>query len=203
LKLFERILHLLQVVGVGMARESRGEKARRQIQDLNVSGLTDAQIARDLGVNRSTVGRWRKGETSPRKGGKGGKLTRLWKRTDKRLGEGGTVNLTSFYRRIWVEKGEPQLPLALETPPTYSWPPNAPVSIMATFSDWVFQYPEGDVNVRDKVLSSTFGGSDNLERGDNGEEALTDALLKAIAAAASYPLVYARMSAVLLRWGKN
>lgn len=186
-----------------MARESRGEKARRQILDLNISGLSDAQIARDLGVNRSTVGRWRKGQTSPKKGGKGGKLTRLWKRTDKRLGEGGTVNLTSFYRRVWVSKGQPQLPLALETPPTYSWPANAPVSIMATFSSWIHRYPEGEVDFAPKVLSSTFRDSESLSRGSNGESALTDALIQAMTSTQNYPLIYAEMSAVLLKWGKN
>jgi len=185
-----------------MARESRGVKARRQITDLRISGFTDAEIARQIGVNRSTVGRWRKGETEPRKN-TGGGLTRLWKRTDKALGEGGTVNLTSFFRRVWVSKEAPQLPLDIETPPTYSWPANAPVSIVARFSDWVHSYPEGDYNIRDKVLSTTFQNTSSLSRGSNGVQEITEALLNALAATKNYPISYAKMSSVILRWGSN
>lgn len=177
-----------------MARESRGEKARRQIIDLNISGLSDAEIARRLGVNRSTVGRWRKGQTSPRKGGKGGNLTRLWKRTDKALGEGGTVNLTSFFRRVWVQDGEAQLPLTIQPLPTYSFPPNAPVYMLAIFSDWILETGE---NWPDKVLRV------NLNVGDTGGDKITTALLEAMAAQANYPLVYARLDFVLLRRGAN
>tara|TARA_R110002012_G_scaffold119092_2_gene268070 strand:- start:318 stop:851 length:534 start_codon:yes stop_codon:yes gene_type:complete len=177
-----------------MARESRGEKARRQILDLNISGLTDAEIARNLGVNRSTVGRWRKGQTSPRKGGKGGNLTRLWKRTDKALGEGGTVNLTSFFRRVWVQDGEAQLPLTIQPLPTYSFPPNAPVYMLAIFSDWINSLGE---NWGDKVLRV------NLNLGETGGDKITTALFDAMAAQANYPLVYARVDFVLLRRGAN
>lgn len=177
-----------------MARESRGEKARRQIIDLNISGLSDAEIGRRLGVNRSTVGRWRKGQTSPRKGGKGGNLTRLWKRTDKALGEGGTVNLTSFFRRVWVQDGEAQLPLTIQPLPTYSFPPNAPVYMLAIFSDWILQTGE---NWPDKVLRA------NLNVGDTGGDKITTALLEAMATQANYPLVYARLDFVLLRRGAN
>jgi len=177
-----------------MARESRGDKARRQITDLNISGLSDAEIGRRIGVNRSTVGRWRKGETEPRKGGKGGRLTRLWKRTDKDLGEGGTVNLTSFFRRIWVKDGEPQLPLTIQPLPTYQYPNNAPVYMLAIFSDWIIETGE---NWPDKVLRA------NLNAGETGEERITDALLGAMANQKSYPLIYARMETVLLRRGAN
>jgi hypothetical protein len=177
-----------------MARESRGEKARRQIIDLNISGLSDAEIGRRLGVNRSTVGRWRKGQTSPRKGGKGGNLTRLWKRTDKALGEGGTVNLTSFFRRVWVQDGEAQLPLTIQPLPTYSFPPNAPAYMLAIFSDWILETGE---NWPDKVLRV------NLNVGDTGGDKITTALLEAMAAQANYPLVYARLDFVLLRRGAN
>jgi len=177
-----------------MARESRGEKVRRQITDLRISGLTDAEISREIGVNRSTVGRWRKGETEPRKGGKSGNLTRLWKRTDKALGEGGTVNMTSFFRRVWVQDGEAQLPLTVEPLPTYSFPTNAPVYMLAIFSDWILDTGE---NWPDKVLRV------NLNLGDDGGNNITQALLEAMAAQANYPLVYARMETVLLRRGLN
>ena len=82
-----------------MARESRGDKARRQIRDLNAAGLSNAEIARQIGVNRSQITRYKKGETSPRKGGKGRKLTYLWKRTQKTIGKGGVVNFASFFSR--------------------------------------------------------------------------------------------------------
>ncbi len=177
-----------------MARESRGEKARRQILDLNISGLSDAEIGRRIGVNRSTVGRWRKGETEPRKGGKGGNLTRLWKRSDKALGEGGTVNLTSFFRRVWVQDGEARLPLTIQPLPTYSFPTNAPVYMLAIFSDWILETGE---NWPDKVLRV------NLNLGENGGDKITNALLDAMAAQANYPLIYARIDFVLLRRGKN
>lgn len=177
-----------------MARESRGEKARRQITDLNISGLSDAEIGRRLGVNRSTVGRWRKGQTSPRKGGKGGNLTRLWKRTDKALGEGGTVNLTSFFRRVWVQDGEAQLPLTIQPLPTYSFPPNAPVFMLAKFSDWILETGE---NWPDKSLRA------NLNLGETGGDKITTALIDAMLAQSNYPLIYARMDFVLLTWGKN
>ena len=176
-----------------MARESRGEKARRQIIDLHISGLTDAEIARRIGVNRSTVGRWRKGQTEPRKN-RGGGLTRLWKRTDKALGEGGTVNLTSFFRRVWVKDGEAQLPLTIQPLPTYSFPPNAPVYMLAIFSDWILETGE---NWPDKVLRV------NLNLGETGGDKITTALLNAMAAQANYPLVYARLDFVLLRRGAN
>lgn len=185
-----------------MARESRGEKARRQIIDLNISGLTDAEIARRIGVNRSTVGRWRKGQTEPRKN-RGGGLTRLWKRTDKALGEGGTVNLSSFFRRVWVQNGEAQLPLTIQPLPTYSWPTNAPVSIVAKMSNWELA---SGANWGDKMLSSTFSGSPAMIRGSTGEDEITEALLiamEAMTAGSDDPLIYASMEFVLLRRGKN
>jgi len=176
-----------------MARESRGEKARRQIADLKASGFSFAEIGRQIGKDRSTVMRWAKGTTSPRKG-TGGSLTRLWKRTDKALGEGGTVNLTSFFRRVWVKDGEAQLPLTIQPLPTYSFPPNAPVYMLAIFSDWILQTGE---NWPDKVLRV------NLNVGDTGGDKITTALLDAMAAQANYPLVYARLDFVLLRRGAN
>ena len=186
-----------------MARESRGEKARRQILDLNISGLTDAEIARNLGVNRSTVGRWRKGQTSPRKGGKGGNLTRLWKRTDKALGEGGRVNLSSFFRRVWVLKGEAQLPLTLGTPPTYSWPPTAAVWITAYFSDWVLSNGQNwnDVDT-EKSLKV------DLALGENGAAGLESALLEAMAKLVTskgddFRVEYVEMRDVILKRGMN
>ncbi len=176
-----------------MARESRGEKARRQIADLKASGFSFAEIGRQIGKDRSTVMRWAKGTTSPRKG-TGGNLTRLWKRTDKALGEGGTVNFTSFFRRVWVQDGEAQLPLTVEPLPTYSFPTNAPVYMLAIFSDWILDTGE---NWPDKVLRV------NLNLGDDGGNNITQALLEAMAAQANYPLVYARMDFVLLRRGAN
>jgi len=176
-----------------MARESRGEKARRQIADLKASGFSFAEIGRQIGKDRSTVMRWAKGTTSPRKG-TGGSLTRLWKRTDKALGEGGTVNLTSFFRRVWVQDGEAQLPLTIQPLPTYSFPPNAPVYMLAIFSDWILETGE---NWPDKVLRV------NLNVGDTGGDKITTALLEAMAAQANYPLVYARLDFVLLRRGAN
>ena len=182
-----------------MARESRGEKARRQIIDLKASGFSFAEIGRQIGKDRSTVMRWAKGTTSPRKG-TGGGLTRLWKRTDKALGEGGTVNLSSFFRRVWVLKGEAQLPLTLGPLPTYSWPTNAPVSIMAKMSNWEL---ESGANWGDKILSSTFSGSASMIQGSTGEDEITDALVKALAEMVYDPVEYASMDFVLLRWGKN
>ncbi len=176
-----------------MARESRGEKAQRMIQDLNISGISNAEIARIIGKNRSTVGRWLKGQTSPRKG-TGGRLTRLWKRSDKALGEGGTVNLTSFFRRVWVQDGEAQLPLTVEPLPTYSFPTNSPVYMLAIFSDWILDTGE---NWPDKVLRT------NLNLGEDGGNNITQALLEAMAAQSNYPLIYARMETVLLRRGMN
>jgi len=180
-----------------MARESRGERAQRMIQDLNISGISNAEIARIIGKNRSTVGRWAKGQTSPRKG-TGGGLTRLWKRTSKVLGPGGTVSLTSFFRKVWVKDGEPILPLSIEPLPTYSWPSNAPVSIVAYMKDWVVST---GANWPDKVLSSTFKGSDSMTLGSTGEPEITDALLKAISEMKYNPLEYASIRDVLLRRG--
>jgi len=188
-----------------MARESRGDKARRQIRDLNAAGLSNAEIARRIGVNRSQITRYKKGETSPRKGGKGRNLTLLWKRTQKVIGQGGTVNLTSFFRRIWVKDGEPILPLAIEPIPTYSWPTNAPISIVATFSDWILDIDGiGQVNYPDQILSSTFRESDSMSLGDTGEGQLESALLEYIDRTKNYQkLLLARMSQVILRWASN
>jgi hypothetical protein len=185
-----------------MARESRGDKARRQIIDLNISGLSDAEIGRRIGVNRSTVGRWRKGETKPRKGGKGGRLTRLWKRTDKVLGQGGTVNLTSFFRRIWVKDGEPQLPLTIQTLPTYQFPNNAPVYVLAKFSDWIVDFPQyGVENWNDKMLRA------NIKSDSDIEGLLSSELIGAIKTirreSADGKVIFARMEFVLLRRGAN
>tara|TARA_R100000734_G_C3314586_1_gene106212 strand:+ start:260 stop:823 length:564 start_codon:yes stop_codon:yes gene_type:complete len=186
-----------------MARETRSERAIRQIADLNASGISDAEIARRIGVNRSTIGRWRKGEVSPKKRGKGGRLTRLWNRSDKVIGAGGTVNLTSFFRRVWVKDGEPILPLAIKPLPTYSWPQNAPVSIIANFSSWIHEVDGGQVEYAPKTLSSTFRDSDSLTLGDTGEGQMTDALLEYMQRTANYPLIFARMEFVLLRRGEN
>ena len=183
-----------------MARESRGEKARRQITDLNISGLSNAEIARQIGVNRSQLTRWRSGQTSPRKGGKGGNLTRLWNRTNKVLGEGGTVDLSSFFRRVWVKDSEAILPLNIKTLPTYNWPPNAPVSIMAKMSVWQL---ESGPNWNDKILSSNFSGSLSLSHNSNGLIEITDALLTALSQMVYDPIKYAVMDFVLLKWGKN
>jgi len=184
-----------------MARESRSEKAIRQIADLNASGISDAEIARRIGVNRSTIGRWRKGEVSPKKRGKGGRLTRLWNRSDKVIGAGGTVNLTSFFRRVWVKDGQPILPLAIKPLPTYSWPANAPVSIMAKFDSWIHKVDGGEVQYAPKTLSSTFRDSFQMNVGQTGEENLEDALFDYIQQTANYPLDYAHMEYVLLKRG--
>lgn len=176
-----------------MARESRGDKARRQIIDLRISGLSDAEIARRIGKSRQTVYRWRTRRSEPRKRG-GARLSRLWKRTDKVLGEGGTVNLTSYFRRIWVKDGEPQLPLAIQPLPTYSFPNNAPVYMLAIFSDWILITGE---NWTDKVLRA------NLNLGDTGGERITSALFAAMEAQKNYPLIFARIETVLLRRGAN
>ena len=183
-----------------MVRESRGEKARRQIIDLNISGLSNAEIARRAGVHRSQVGRWLKGQTNPRKGGKSGNLTRLWKRTNKVLGEGGTVNLSSFFRRVWVKDSEAILPLNIATLPTYNWPPNAPVAIMAKMSYWEL---ESGINWDDKILSSNFSGSLGMKHNSNRLTEITDALLTALAEMVYDPVRHAAMDFVLLRWGKN
>jgi len=185
-----------------MARESRGEKARRQIADLKASGFSFAEIGRQIGKDRSTVMRWAKGTTSPRKG-TGGNLTRLWRRTDKALGEGGRVNLSGFFRQVWVLKGEAQLPLALDPPPTYSWPPTAAVWITAYFSDWVLSNGQNwnDVDT-EKSLKV------DLSLGENGASGLEAALLEAMSKLVTskgddFRVEYAKMSYVILKRGKN
>ena len=192
-----------------MARESRGDKARRQIRDLNAAGLSNAEIARQMGVNRSQITRYKKGETSPRKGGKGRNLTLLWKRTQKTIGKGGVVNLTSFFRRVWVKDYEPILPLAIEPLPTYSWPRNAPVSIQANFKDWIVVITEEDgteieQNRPDQILSSNFMEADQFQPNTTGEALLQKELEAYIARHGSYlRLKRAVMSDVLIRWGSN
>ena len=46
-------------------REAVSGRVQNKIDDLHYSGFTDAEIGRRLGVNRSTVGRWGKGQTIP------------------------------------------------------------------------------------------------------------------------------------------
>ena len=46
-------------------REAVSGRVQAKIADLHYSGFTDAEIGRRLGVNRSTVGRWGKGQTIP------------------------------------------------------------------------------------------------------------------------------------------
>ena len=188
-----------------MARESRGDKARRQIRDLNAAGLSNAEIARQIGVNRSQITRYKKGETSPRKGGKGRNLTLLWKRTQKTIGKGGVVNLTSFFRRVWVRNYEPILPLAIEPLPTYSWPRNAPVSIQANFSKWIVVLNGEEQNRKDQILSSNFMASDQFQPNTTGEALLESLLLEYINRVKQYDgkLKEAVMSDVLIRWGSN
>ena len=127
------------------------------------------------------------------------------KRTQKVIGPGGTVNLTSFFRKVWVKDGEPILPLTIEPLPTYSWPTNAPISIVATFSDWILDIDGiGEVNYPDQILSSTFRGSDSLSLGDTGEGQLESALTEYIERTKNYQkLILARMSQVILRWASN
>jgi len=187
-----------------MARESRGEKARRQIRDLNAAGLSNAEIARRIGVNRSQITRYKKGETSPRKGGKGRKLTYLWKRTQKTIGKGGVVDLTSFFRRVWVNNYEPILPLAIEPLPSYTWPNNAPVSIQANFSEWIVEVDGIEQNRPDMILSSNFMSSQQFEAGTTGEALLQNELFTYIERNSNYlRLKRAVMSSVLIRWGSN
>lgn len=187
-----------------MARESRGEKARRQIRDLNAAGLSNAEIARRIGVNRSQITRYKKGETSPRKGGKGRKLTYLWKQTQKTIGKGGVVDLTSFFRRVWVDNYEPILPLAIEPLPTYTWPNNAPVSIQANFSEWIVEVDGVEQNRPDQILSSNFMSSQQFEAGTTGEALLRNELFAYIERNNNYlRLKRAVMSNVLIRWGSN
>jgi len=123
-----------------MGRESRGERARRQLKDLRASGFSDAEIANSLGLNRSTVFRTRTGRTEPAKGGYGRRLTFLYNRVNRNvgltLGEGGIVNLTGLFRRIWVQGGDIQTPLNLDPVPNYQFPNNAPVWVNAYFSEW-------------------------------------------------------------------
>ena len=180
-----------------MTRESRGAKARQQIIDLNIAGLSDAEIGRRIGKNRSTVGRWRKGETSPQKYGGGG-LSRLWNREEAagrlKIGAGGTVNLTDFFRKVWVKDGEVVEPLNLSPVPSYSFPSNAAVSIIAKFSDWLLITGE---NWPDKTIVA------NVSIGSNGVSEITSALYDAMERQKNYPLIFARISFVLMRRGAN
>lgn len=176
----------------------RSFKARSQIADLRQAGWSDIRIAERIGVNKGTVWRWRTGRQSPAKGGKGGTLTRAWKAEEKAgrlsIGPGGKVSLTRHFRRIWVDDREIILPLETTTTPSYSFPPEAPVIISATFSDWVLDTGE---SINDMRLTS------NVQPGSSGVDEITSALYDAVEKWQNYPVVFARVSSVMLLRGQT
>lgn len=118
---------------------------QNRLKDLRAEGKSYAQIGRELGVSRSLVSRWAKGTRKPSKK-KREAIYRRWRKQDKRLrNKGATVNLTSYFRRVWFENGLIQLPLNYRNIPPYDFPNNAPVRVLVVFRELILLNGDGDI----------------------------------------------------------
>lgn len=118
---------------------------QNRLKDLRAEGVSYAQIGRDLGVSRSLVSRWAKGERTPSRN-KRESIYRRWRKLDKRLrNKGATVNLTSYFRRVWVKNGVIQTPLNYRNIPSYDFPNNAGVRILVVFREIIVLNAIGEI----------------------------------------------------------
>lgn len=166
-----------------------------RLKDLRAGGLSYAELARQLGVDRSTISRYASGKRNAPADVRE-KIYRRWRRTDKTLrNPGAVVDLSNYFRRIWFD-GTPNLPLAYRNVPPYGFPPSAPVVITSRFTFEIidvggFEKNEGSFNV-------------NIEpNGDIGEAVQTRFLEFVEKAQTSFKrLLKVRREAVVIRWLK-
>lgn len=176
---------------------ARGPLAQSRISDLRIAGLSYSQIAKSTGVTPTTIKSWESGKTSPRNQYKAANLGRLWTRTRKTtglsIGPSGRVNLTRYFRQVWIREEVPQLPLDLKEPPRYRFPNESRVNITARFSIWIIRGPAGEERIEDKFFSAT------VRPGSNGVSEITFKLLQVIEQHKNYPVKFAKMETVVLR----
>lgn len=167
-----------------------------RLKDLRAEGLSYADLARQLGVDRSTVSRWASGKRTPPANVRERVYSR-WRRRDKRLrNAGAVVDLSAYFRRIWFD-GAPNLPLAYRRVPLYDFPASAAVVVTSRFTlEFIdvggFESNEGSFNVTIEP---------NQDIGAAVEERFLEFVLKA--QTSFRRLLKVRMEAVVLRWLKS
>lgn len=173
-----------------------------RLKDLRAEGLSYAELASRLKVDRSTVSRWASGKRTPSANMRERVYSR-WRRLDKRLrNAGAVVDLSGYFRRIWFDDGAPNLPLAYRRVPPYDFPPSAAVVVTSRFTiefidDGGFESNEGALNVTIEP---------NQDIGAAVQERFLEFVVKAqsptTAGGSDLRLLKVKMEAVVLRWLK-
>ena len=101
---------------------------RSRLKDLQDSYGSYAELARSMGVNRSTVARWASGSRKPSKRDRN-RINDRWRRSSKKLRkEGAVVDISSYFRKLWYN-GRVNSPLNFRNIPSWDFPNDAGVVI--------------------------------------------------------------------------
>lgn len=169
---------------------------QNRLKDLRAQGLSYAQLARELGVDRSTVSRWASGKRTPDARTRE-RVYGRWRRRDKTLrNPGARVDLSSYFRRIWYENGAIQAPLNYRTIPPYGFPSSAAVVLTLRFSATISDV--GGIETLETTINETYAPGGDI--GAIVESRFADYVSKA--ATSFRQLLKVRREAVVLRWLK-
>ena len=127
---------------------------QNRLRDLRAQGLSYAQLARELGVDRSTVSRWAAGKRTPDARTRE-RVYGRWRRRDKTLrNPGARVDLSGYFRRVWFENGSIATPFNYRNVPPYGFPNNAGVVITVRFE--LTLVDEGGINKQEAALNMNY-----------------------------------------------
>jgi len=167
------------------------------------SGFTNKQLADDLGVSERTLYRYLRGDIKDpsSKFTKNFKrrLYRRWKGSDKSLrSAGAVVDLSEYFRRVWFDNGVLNDPIYLRTIPRYSFPQNAPVTVLVKMN---VQLIEDGVEIEESFAFQIM----LIEPVDTLAELVNTQFLEWYAKTVTSRLQITKIEreGVLLRWGKN
>ena len=135
---------------------------KNRIRDLKGSGVSYAEIARSLGVNRSTVMRWAKGQTRPTLSkNQREKIYRKWRKAPKSLrNSGANVSLDEYFKRVWYDSNGLNLPLNYRPIPNYDFPNQASVRVLAVFNASIVD--EGGFSKDEYAFQITLNPNQNI-----------------------------------------
>ena len=169
---------------------------QNRLRDLRAQGLSYAQLARELGVDRSTVSRWAAGKRTPDARTRE-RIYGRWRRRDKTLrNPGARVDLSGYFRRVWFENGAIASPLNYRNVPPYGFPSSAAVVLTIRFTATISDI--GGIENLETTINETY--SPNGDVASIVETRFSQYVEKA--ATSFRQLLKVRREAVVLRWLK-
>ena len=166
---------------------------RARLKDLQDSYGSYAELARSMGVNRSTVARWAAGTRKPSKRDRN-RINDRWRRSSKKLRkEGAVVDISSYFRNLWYD-GRVNSPLNFRNIPAWDFPNDAAVKVTWKVTAEIIDV--GGFEVLDVVRNVT------LEPKGNIAAAVQDSFEEWIIKAQNSfrQLLKVTKQAVLIRW---